>query len=227
MVKIVSFFKRLPGVSVEEFQTHWRTRHAELVVRLPGLRRYVQNHTLPSGYARKEPDFDGVAEAWFDDTAALRVSGASPEYRAVKQDEASFLDSAGLGSMITEEVVIVDGAAPPDGVKMISFIDRRPDVTVDFFQTHWRTAHAALAAKVPGQRRYVQCHVYRGIYAAARRPPHDGAPMSWFDDLDALRAAGASEELRATRLDEPSFMAVAGPEARLPFTVAREIEIPV
>ena len=80
---------------------------------------------------------------------------------------------------------------------------------------------------MPGQRRYVQNHVYRGIYEAGRTPPHDGAPMSWFDDLGALRASGASPELRATREDEPNFMAIAGPDARLPFIVAHEVEIPV
>ena len=222
---MLSFFKRLPDVSVEEFQTHWRTRHADLVVRLPGLRRYVQNHTLPSGYTRHEPDFDGVAEAWFDDTAALRVSGKSDEYRAVKADEANFLDADGLASMLVEEVVIVAGVPPPDGVKMIAFLDKRADVSVDHFQTHWRTKHAALAARVPGQRRYVQNHVYRGIYAAGRKPPHDGAPMSWFDDEEALRVAGASPELQATREDEPNFMDVAGPDTRLPFVIATEIEI--
>jgi uncharacterized protein (TIGR02118 family) len=227
MVKIVSFFKRSPGVTVEEFQSHWRSRHAELVVRLPGLRRYVQNHTLLSGYEKREPDFDGIAEAWFDDTAALRVSGASAEYRAVKADEAHFLDSAGLGSMITEEVVIVDGVAPANGVKMISFLDKRSDLSPEAFQQHWRTQHAQLAAQVPGQRRYVQCHVYLGIYRSGRVPPHDGAPMSWFDDLEALRAAGASAELAATRADEPNFMASDGAATRLPFSVAREVEIEI
>ena len=68
MVKLIAFFKRKTGHSVEEFQKHWRTRHADLVVRQHGLRRYIQNHTLSSAYQDSEPVYDGVAEAWFDYT---------------------------------------------------------------------------------------------------------------------------------------------------------------
>ena len=33
MVKLLAFFKREPGISVEQFQRHGRTTHADLVVR--------------------------------------------------------------------------------------------------------------------------------------------------------------------------------------------------
>ncbi len=46
MVKVVTFLKRKAGMSVEDFQRYWRTRHPQVVVRLPGVRRYVQSHTL-------------------------------------------------------------------------------------------------------------------------------------------------------------------------------------
>ena len=73
MVKLVAFFKRRPGMTVDAFQQHWRSAHAELVVRQKGLRRYVQNHTLASGYAKREADYDGVAEAWFDSVDDMRA----------------------------------------------------------------------------------------------------------------------------------------------------------
>lgn len=75
MIKIIYFFKRKPGMSVEAFQGHWRTTHAEKIVALPGIRRYVQNHVLPSAYRKGEPAFDGVAESWFDDTQVLSICG--------------------------------------------------------------------------------------------------------------------------------------------------------
>ncbi|HVR28310.1 MAG TPA: EthD family reductase [Thermoanaerobaculia bacterium] len=223
MVKVVAFFKRKPGTSVEAFDRHWRTRHAELVRRLPGLRRYVQNPTLESGYRKREPVYDGVAEAWFDDGDALRVSGASAEYRAVKADEAAFLDAASLGSLLTEEVVVVEGPAPPDGVKLVAFLNRRPDLEPGAFRAYWRDRHGPLAAAVPGLRRYVQCHVAPGIYLAGREPVYDGVPISWFDDADALRASGSSPEYEAVRRDEASFLV----SRALPFVIvsAREIAI--
>ena len=42
MVKVLTFLKRKPGMSVEEFQRYWLTRHPAVVVRLPGVRRYVR-----------------------------------------------------------------------------------------------------------------------------------------------------------------------------------------
>ena len=50
MVKMVVFFKRKPGMSVEAFQNYWRTTHAGIVVKMLSIRKYVQSHTLLSGY---------------------------------------------------------------------------------------------------------------------------------------------------------------------------------
>jgi uncharacterized protein (TIGR02118 family) len=223
MVKLVAFFKRKAGVSVEQFQNHWRTAHAQLVVRQPGLRRYVQNHTLASAYRTREPVYDGVAEAWFDDTDAMRKLAPTAQWQAVRDDEANFIDPGSLDAILTDEVVIVDGAVPEPSVKMIAFLNKRPDVSVEFFQKYWRETHGPIAAKIPGNRRYVQCHVRPGIYAAGREPIFDGVPISWFDDTDALRASAESREYAATRADEPNFM-VSG---RLPFVIAKAHEIEV
>ena len=221
MVKLVAFFKRKRGLSVEAFQEHWRTRHAELVVKQDGLRRYVQNHTLPSGYERGEPDYDGVAEAWFDDTEAMRRLADAPSYRAVREDEAAFIDSSSMGTVLTREVVIADGETPRDPAKFIAFLKRRKDLDYKAFQAHWSERHGPIAAQIPGNRRYVQCHVRPGIYESGREPVFDGIPMSWFEDTNALRSSGESPELAATRADEVHFLA----PGRLPFVIAQEVEI--
>ncbi len=89
MVKALTYITRRPGLSVEAFQEHWRTRHADVVVKLPGIRRYVQSHALPSGYARRALPFDGIAEIWFDDTDAMRALAGTPAYAAVQEETAS------------------------------------------------------------------------------------------------------------------------------------------
>ena len=223
MVKLIAFFKRKPGLSVEEFQKHWRTHHAELVTRQHGLRRYVQNHTLSSAYRDGEPVYDGVAEAWFDNTESMRKIAPSAEYRAVREDEANFIDADSIDSVITDEVMIVDGPVPDPSVKMIAFLNKRPDVTFEFFQRYWRETHGPIASRIPGNHRYVQCHVRPGIYKAGRTPVFDGIPICWFDDADALEASGKSPEYAATRADEPNFM-VSG---RIPFVIATAHEIEV
>ncbi len=218
MVKLVAFFKRKPGMEVEAFQEHWRTIHAELVVRVPGLRKYIQCHTLPSVYRSREPIYDGVAEAWFDDTDAMRANTDSPEWAAIRADEPKFIDLSTLGSIITEEHVIVDGPVPSDGVKNISFLKHKPDISIDEFQKYWRETHGPIAGAIPGMRRYVQCHTRRSIYETGRTPLYDGAPLAWFDDTDAMRVSEKSAEFARTRADEANFLA---PDP-LPFVIAKE-----
>jgi uncharacterized protein (TIGR02118 family) len=207
MIKIIYFFKRKPGMSVADFQAHWRTTHAEIIVALPGIRRYVQNHVLPSAYRKGEPAFDGVAESWFDDTQALKALAATPEYDAVLADEPTFIDGATMGSIITDEHVIKDGPAPVGGIKTVDLVTRRPDMALDAFFKYWREDHGGLAAAAPAIRRYVQSHTRRSIYAAGRRPAYDGAAMMWFDDMQSLRAGAATPELEHMRSDVEKFVA--------------------
>ena len=91
-------------------------------------------------------------------------------------------------------------------VKLIYCINRLPDMSVEDFQRYWRETHAPIAARIPGVRRYVQCHVLPELYARDNPPPYDGAAELWFDDIDALRAATRSPEVEAAREDERNFI---------------------
>lgn len=223
MIELIAFFKRKRGLTVDEFQRHWTTRHAELVVRQVGLRRYVQNHTLASGYRKGEPDYDGVAQAWFDDTQALRALAPTREFAAVRADEAEFIEPSSMGFVLTDEIPIVDEVPPAEAAKFIAFLNKRADLDFHKFSRHWREKHGPIAAGIPGIRRYVQCHARPGIQASGQQPIYDGVPMSWFDDPEALRASGQSAAYGATRADEVHFLE----PGRLPFVIARELEIPL
>jgi uncharacterized protein (TIGR02118 family) len=108
MIKAMVFFKRKPGMGVEQFRRYWLEEHPKVVLMLPGIRRYVQDHPTLSAYADgREPPFDGVAEVWFDDWEALRASGRGPAWQAVAADEARFMDPAGRSLLVVEEHAIV------------------------------------------------------------------------------------------------------------------------
>lgn len=218
MVKVITFLKRRPGMSVEDFQRYWLNQHPAVVVRLPGVRRYVQSHTLPSAYRKGEPIYDGIAEVWADDTNALRAMTRSPDNAAVQADEARFIDRDRMGIIVTEEQVLVDGATGPEAVKAVEFLSRRPGLAVDEFQRHWRQTHGPLIAKIPGLRRCVLSATRRSAYEAGRTPAHDGATLMWFDSVETLRVAAASTEYAAAVADRPRFLAPGEP----PFIVTRE-----
>lgn len=218
MVKALTFIARKPGMSVEAFQEHWRTRHAEIVVKLPGIRRYVQSHALLSGYRKGELAYDGIAEIWFDDTGAMRALRERAEYAAVQADEARFIDRARMGMIITEEHVIKDGPVPPGAVKSVELITRKAGMEVDAFQRYWRQVHGPIAATIPVLRRYVQSHTRRSAYEGGRAPAYDGAALTWFDDTQAMRVSAGTAEYARTRADEPNFLAT----DRLPVIITRE-----
>lgn len=218
MVKVVTFLKRKAGMPVEEFQAYWRTRHPDVVTRLPGIRRYVQSHVLPTAYARGEPVHDGIAEVWADSTDALRAMTASPVHPELVADEARFIDRARMGFLVTEEHAVLDGAVPEGAVKAIEFLTRRPGISVAEFQHYWLAAHAPLMAQVPRVQRYVASVTRASAYAAGRAPAYDGVALFWFDSPDALRVAGGSPEYRAAVTDRANFLASGQP----PFILTRE-----
>jgi len=206
MVKMVIFFKRAPGMTIDAFQRHWREAHARLIEKLPGLRRYVQNHTLAEAYRKGEPAFDAVAEASFDDTQAMKALVGTAEYAAVSADEANFIDAASLGSIITEEHLVKDGSAAGDAVKSINLVSRKAGMPIGDFFRYWVDAHGPLCRAAPSLRRYAQNHTRLSAYTSGRNPAYDGVAMSWFDSMEALRAASRSGELAPLAADLPRFV---------------------
>ncbi len=217
MIKVVASFKRKAGSSVEDFQRYWHDVHGPLAAELPGLRRYVQCHTLHGGYRKGEPVYDGVAEVWFDDTEALRKLAGHPAFKAVQEDEPRFMDVATMAQIVTDDHLVKDGPIPEEGVKNIEFVSRRPDLDVPAFQKHWREIHGPLGASIPQVKRYVQSHTRASAYTSGKTPRWDGVALTWFEDTKAMRASAETAEYETTRRDEPNFVA-----AELPFLITRE-----
>ena len=109
MVKLIYVITRKEGLSVEEFQTHWRETHAPIAAAIPGVRRYVQCHTLPELYdSDMKPSHDGVAEIWFDDLDAFRAMIGTDEQKAAAVDELKFIDHSKSFLIVTEEKPIIE-----------------------------------------------------------------------------------------------------------------------
>ena len=100
-----------------------------------------------------------------------------------------------MGFIVTEEYVAKDGFG---AVKAIEFFTRRPDLSVESFQQHWRNTQTTLATQVPGIRRYVISATRASAYAGGRAPAYDGVALMWFESADTLKAAGGSAA-KATR----------------------------
>jgi uncharacterized protein (TIGR02118 family) len=213
MINAITLLKRRPDLSSKEFRDYWRTRHADVIAKLPGVERYVQSHPLDG-----ESPYDGFAELWAKDSQAFRNIGSSDAYVDVQADEENFLDRKANVLVLTDEHVIIDGNTGEEAIKCIRFFNRRPDMSVDEFQAHWREQHAPLVAALPSLSRYVHYPARAGGYAKGRQPAYDGFDMAWFDSLEALREAMSSAAYQRVRDDQGSFLAAGD----CPQIVARE-----
>lgn len=109
MIKRISLLTRRDEWSEEDFRRHWLEVHGPLAQKVPGMRRYVQNHIvdrsghplLPSSGGR----VDGVAELWFDDREAMEKALSSPEAKAMFEDGAKMLGA--VTTYLVEEKVLV------------------------------------------------------------------------------------------------------------------------
>ena len=80
MIKGVFLVKRMPAMLRPEFKQYWKNVHAPLALKLPGLRRYVQSHTVDEAYEWAEPRWDGVAHLYCDDAQAAEKAMTSDDY---------------------------------------------------------------------------------------------------------------------------------------------------
>ncbi|WP_433755735.1 EthD domain-containing protein [Nocardia sp. CA-135398] len=119
MVKLVLIVKKHAEMSLEEFNSHWRTEHAQLVQKFGEtlrIERYVQSIRIPSpgvDHLRAErgwtgeAEASGVAELYWDSEEDMLAGMSSPAGQAAMAD----LACAKLGEvlevfMTTENVVI-------------------------------------------------------------------------------------------------------------------------
>lgn len=104
MVKFVVVLYRKPGLSAEAFFANLRDEHGPLAERLPGLRRYVQNHVVADP-TRRHPGWDAVIELSWDDRDAMEAAWRSPEGRAATDHLEVLADlSRSTWSIVREEV---------------------------------------------------------------------------------------------------------------------------
>ncbi len=227
MIKLVGMINRKQGMSVQDFQSYWLNVHAPMIAQVPGMRRYVQSHSLPEVYVDYPQAYDGMAEAWFDDMDAYASALASPEWRAVVVDAANFI--GGGARLLATEVPIIGAYASPREraalVKYSGFLTRLPQLTVEQFQTHWREIHAPLVVNdLKGMVRYIQNHALPESYAGDSPPSFDGVPQAWFESLEAV-----PHGLGRLRTEPPTSAASIDSEKvfvqPIPAMLAREIVI--
>lgn len=123
MIKISYLMRRLPHLSLEEFQSYWSEKHphaapADAFATL-GIQRYVQvlplqtdarNHVIGPRTGLVEP-FDGIAELWVESEEALErdwsTEKAKEYVKIFYDDEQNFIDWKRSTILVSKEIVVM------------------------------------------------------------------------------------------------------------------------
>jgi uncharacterized protein (TIGR02118 family) len=89
MVNAIFMVCKKPGLDHRDFFDHWENVHGPLAAKLPGLRRYIQNHVVLESIAIGASTHDGWSELWFDDYWSFQQATKSPEWAAMEADGAT------------------------------------------------------------------------------------------------------------------------------------------
>ncbi len=104
MVKFMVVLYQRPDLSVEELHANLRQIHGPMAERIPGLRRYIQNH-VAADPSRTHPGWDAVVELYWDDWPSMEAAWRSAEGEAATRHMEEFVDlSKSTWSVVDEEV---------------------------------------------------------------------------------------------------------------------------
>ena len=117
MIKLVMCLRRRSDLTREEFQDYWLNKHGHFFMENAGdmrAKKYVQSHTLESPLNEgmrvsrgMQPDYDGVAEVWFESEEDLMEAMSSPEGQKLGtellKDEENFIDHSNSSAFIVKD----------------------------------------------------------------------------------------------------------------------------
>ncbi len=108
-IKGVFPFRRKPGMSVADFQTHWWQRHGPIAALTQDALCYAQCHPFVASYAKNNaPDFDGITELYWRTTQDADAAMASRQMREDQSNDAgNFVDRDSVQLFLASEEVVL------------------------------------------------------------------------------------------------------------------------
>ena len=94
-------------------------------------------------------------------------------------------------------------------IKIVGLLTRKEGISHEEFVSHWFDIHGPLAHAVPGIRRYVQAHIIDTLTRPDIPETNvavDGIAELWYDDLESLKRAAATPEMKALTDDGALFI---------------------
>lgn len=200
MIHELIFAHAKPGMTEKEFQDYWINVHAvKYASKIPQIKRYMIDSRIPFASEQNGPLFQGVAEIWLENEEEQLASLQSKEFlEGARLDEPNWAAFWRTVVLDTTTHVLMEG--PPmqkdsTMVKLFVMVKRKPGMPLEEFRQYSLQTHAPKVLKLPGLRRYYQCHVRDSFYAIGEAI-FDSVSMLWFDNIVALEKLMESLEYK-------------------------------
>ena len=191
MIKLYVFLTAAPGS--DPFRHRGAAALAELHRVAPAAVEYVQTRASNQQFTEAPPPFAGAAEFRFDYAAPAAEAATDVAKLAGLWADGASASATVVGHERT--IMRLPDHAHGQGVKGVFPFDRRPDLSIDYFQRYWWRTHGPIAARTEGGLAYFQCHPLRHLYEDAA-PSFDGVTELHWPDFATAEAAMASRQMR-------------------------------
>jgi hypothetical protein len=220
MLKFMLASRSKPEHTKERYYFEWGIIHVALMLTTPTVvstfRRYAQ-HFVPDGidggkllFPLSEMGWENMADHWLETWDDLVLPFKSDDYPNRMQPH-NFGDSTFDLQLMTGEELYADEGYYAGGVKLVHFLHRRPDISLEDFKAKYRAHAELLLADGVGRglvRKYVQNTETRGdpkyfkgtLFELGGVNTYSGVEELWFDDVDTVYEFCGDPERRAALL---------------------------
>ncbi|MCX5697780.1 MAG: EthD family reductase [Candidatus Omnitrophica bacterium] len=231
MIHQLIFASPKPGMTEQEFQRYWIEVHAvKFASKIPQIKRYMIDARVDLPGETKAPLWSGLAEIWLENEKEQLASMQTREFlQGARLDEPNWAAFWNTLVLDTDTHVLIEGPAltkNPTWVKLVILFKRKEGMKLEDFRKYSLGAHADIGRKLPGLRRYIQCHTRDSWYVVGE-PRFDSCAMLWFDSPEATQKALSLAEFARAEDDLGNFVEkkyifrmavrenwIIGPEAR-------------
>ena len=191
MIKLYVFLSAAPGA--DPFRHRGAAALSELHRLVPAAVEYVQTRALDRQLSDEPPPFAGAAEFRFDYAAPAVDAATNAAALADLWADGVSVPATVAGHERT--IMRLPNHAHGAGIKGVFPFNRKPGISIDYFQQYWWRAHGPIAARTEGALAYFQCHPLRHLYEDGA-PGFDGITELHWPDFTAAEAAMASRQMR-------------------------------
>ncbi len=238
MIRLVFALRKKAGLTREAFQDYWLNQHAPLVASFTSdlnIHRYVQTHTMtdPINEAVQkargdmEPEYDGVAELWWESEQQLmeqlQSEAAQQAVAALVEDEAKFIDLPSSPLWFAYEYPQINPAPEnvvarvKSNVRRVFFpLRHKAEMSEPDARHYWLTHHGPIVRShgaATGTLCYRQVHranspLDEGLRQARGTvaEPYLGHAEAWIDTGTSARTAESGSANAAFIRDEHNFI---------------------